>query len=62
MRFFGGEVEAVEVFEADAGGDGFDGLKIVAGDDFDVDVVIIEVIDDFFGVTTDFVFETDVAE
>lgn len=57
----GREVITAEVFDADAGGDGFDRFEFVAGDDFDVNVVIVKVINDILGVRADFVFEADVA-
>lgn len=60
VGFGGGKIITAEILDADAGGDGFDRFEFVAGDDFDVNIVIVEVVNDVFSVRADFVFEANV--
>ena len=57
-----GKVDAAEVFDAYSLGNGSDRSKIVAGDDFDGDVVIVKVVDDGGSSGANFVFETNDAK
>ena len=47
----------MDIFDADFGGNGLYGGKVVAGDDLDGNVVTIEIVDDFGSVTAKFVFQ-----
>ena len=53
----GGEVYAAGVFDADLLGNSLDGGKVVARDNLNGDIVVVEVIDDFFDVFAEFVLE-----
>lgn len=55
--FYGGEIDGLGIFEADLGGDFGDGGLVVTRDDFDGDVVFVEIVDDVFGVFSELVFE-----
>ncbi len=62
VGLFGGEVETFGIFYADTIRDFGDGIEVVARDDSDIDVVIVEIVDDVACITADFVFEANVAE
>lgn len=59
---FIGEVDGVDIFYADFFGDFADGFFVVTGDDFDFDIIIVEIFNDVLRIGAELVFEADETE